>query len=89
LDRALDPLEIMLDKKLNKVYASQARPLSLLLYYAYGPVFWGFLKPLVEQKAAEFRSRLEASIFRSIYLYDATNQEILLEFSRPFRPVII
>jgi hypothetical protein len=87
LDTGLEPLEIILDKKLKKVYDPQARPLSLLLYYAYGPEFWRFLKPLVAQKAVELRSRFQASTFRSIYLYDAANQEILLDFSQCFGPV--
>jgi hypothetical protein len=88
LDTGLEPLEVILGKKLNKTYAPQARPISLLLYFAYEPIFWGFLKPLVEQKAAGYRARFESSIFDSIYLYDATNQEVLLDFSRSFAPII-
>jgi hypothetical protein len=88
LDTGLEPLETILCKKLNKKYDLQARPISLLLYFAYGPIFWRFLKPLVEQKAADFRARFEASIFDSIYLYDANRQEILFDFSMSFAPVI-
>lgn len=87
LDTGLEPLEILLNKKLRKVYDPQARPLSLLLYYAYGPEYWRFLKPLIAQKAADLRSRFQASIFRSIYLYDAANQEVLLDFSQSFGPL--
>jgi hypothetical protein len=88
LDTGLEPLEIMFNKKLNNSYNAQARPISLVLYYDYGPIFWKFLKPLVLQKTVEFRARFKSSIFESIYLYDATNQEVLLNFSRSFALVI-
>jgi hypothetical protein len=88
LDTCLEPLEIILNKKLNNTYDPQARPISLLLYYAYGPIFWKLLRPLVVQKTVEFRARFEASVYSSIYLYDATKQEILFDFSQSFAPVV-
>jgi hypothetical protein len=88
LDTVLEPLEIILNKKLNNDYDAQARPISLLLYYDYGPVFWKLLKPLVVQKAVEFRARFESSIYKSIYLYDAAELELLFDFSQSFAPVI-
>ena len=88
LDTGLEPLEIILDKKLNNSCDAQARPISLLLYYDYGPTFWSLLKPLFVLKAVEFRARFESSIFDSIYLYDVNQQKILFDVSKSFAPII-
>jgi hypothetical protein len=83
-----DSLEIMLAKKLKKNYDPEARPVSLLLYYASGPSFWEFLRPIVAEKSAEVQTTLESSVFDSVFVFDAINDEILFRFSRSFAPVI-
>ncbi len=88
LDTILAPLEAILGKKLTKSYDSEARPISLLLYYNYDPIFWELLRPLVVEKMAEFRVRFESSIFDSIYLFDAANGRVLFDFSQSFAPII-
>lgn len=82
LARIWDPLERMLTKKLNKVYNLQARPLSLLLYYASSPSFWRHLQPIVSEIKEEIQMIFEASVFDSMWLFDATKYEILFYLSR-------
>ena len=82
LARVWDPLERMLTKKLNKVYNSQARPISLLLYYASSPSFWKYLQPIVREREEAIQMIFERSVFDSMWLFDAAKNEILCYFSR-------
>jgi len=88
LVRIWGPLEKMLTKKLNKGYDPEARPASLLLYYASSRSPWEFLQPLVAAKAADIQARFERSGFDSMWLFDATTGGILFCFSQSLAPVI-
>lgn len=88
LVRIWDPLEKMLTKKLKKTYDPEARPASLVLYYANGPSFWELLRPLIAERAADIQIRFELSVFDSMWLFDATTGGVLFCFSRSLAPVI-
>ena len=88
LVRIWDPVEKMVTKKLKKMYDQEARPVSLVLYYANGPSFWELLRPLVAGKAADIQMMFESSVFDSMWLFDATTGGILFYFSRSFAPII-
>ena len=88
LRRIWDPLEKILAKKLKKEYNPEARPVSLLLYYARQSSFWTLLRPLVLAKAPDIQKIFELSIFASVWLFDATTDEILCSFSRSRAPIV-
>jgi hypothetical protein len=82
LTKMWDPLWEILIKKLRKSYSPQARPIALLLYYDNGPSHWEFLRPLVNEKIAEIQERVDASIFDNVWLFDATQREMLFRVAR-------
>jgi len=88
LRRIWDPLEEILTKKLKKDYNLEARPASLLLYYARQSPFWRLLRPLVLAKAPNIQRIFEPSVFASVWLFDATTNEVLCSFSRSRAPII-
>jgi hypothetical protein len=88
LRRIWDPLEEILTKKLNKDYNQEARPASLLMYYARQSSFWALLRPLVLAKAPNIQGIFEPSVFASVWLFDATTNEVLCSFSRSRAPTI-
>jgi hypothetical protein len=53
-----------------------------LLYYARRSSFWELLRPLAAEKEAEVRAIFDSSVFDFIWLFDATNDEVSLHFSR-------
>lgn len=69
-------------RKCEKLYASQARPLSLLLHYGIGrqASFWPFLQPEIESRSPWIMDCLSNSPFTAMWLYDAHAGEILARF---------
>jgi hypothetical protein len=82
------PLESMLAKKLNKIYNSEARPVSLLLYYDRSPAFWHLQQSTIASQAIEIQTIFESSVFDSLCLFDATKGELLFQFARYSSPFI-
>ena len=88
LIRIWDTLQEMLNKKLRKCYDPEARPISLLLYYASGPSFWEFLRPIIIEKTQDIQAIFEACAFENIWLFDVNQREVLFCFSKSSMPFI-
>jgi len=78
----------MLNKKLRKCYDPEARPISLLLYYASGPSFWEFLRPIIIEKARDIQAIFETGTFDNMWLFDVTQREVLFCFSKSSMHII-
>jgi hypothetical protein len=81
-------LQEMLTKKLGKNYDLEARPISLLLYYDRGPSFWEFLCPLIYQNTTDIQRVFDTGIFDNMWLFDATQRQVLFHLSRSLKPFI-
>jgi hypothetical protein len=88
LIRIWDTLQEMLNKKLRKCYDPEARPISLLLYYASGPSFWEFLRPIIIEKARDIQAIFETGTFDNMWLFDVTQREVLFCFSKSSMHII-
>lgn len=77
-----DPLESIIQKKVTKKYAQQARPLSLLLYSERNAPHWAVIEHLVEKRKHEIRASFENSVFDHLWLFMANENRIPFSLSK-------
>ena len=82
LTAVLGPFESIIRKKVRKRYASQATPLSLLLYWEQNAPPWTIIEPLVVERRSEIRASFDKSVFDHLRLFVASENRITFSLSK-------
>jgi len=82
LTKVWSPLESIIQKKVTKRYASQAAPLSLLLYSERTAHHWAVIEPLLAERNTEIRASFAKSVFDHLWLFVANENRIPFSLSQ-------
>lgn len=82
LTAVLSPFESIVRKKARKKYASQATPLSLLLYWEQNAPPWAIIEPLVAERRSEIRASIDRSVFDHLWLFVPCENRIPFSLSK-------